>query len=339
MVINYNSLYSGLNPASKLSTPKTVYDLNEQSLFEYSIDLLRESNDNMRSMLIESSITESFDVDFHNLFDKIISEFIDTINKIYNQFRLTMVKFFKIGGDDIFKKGEKVLENYKQPIKIDFPVYNYTNLDKNMPPQNVNKLFKDDFDILYGNIKNIAKTAKTADEASSSIRGLFQDNTKDLKVANMRREIIGADKPISSKEYADKLFMYFRNNTLDGTKDLEMSGTEIYNNYYLDYLTSKEKIKMLDRDRTLVSMNAKAIYKIIRSESVDSYNWKFDVTKDLDSAFNTLMKINASTAYACFQTIVFAYSIKLDAVKENYKQDRKIVATALQSIIKGGAAI
>lgn len=343
-MINYNSLYSGLNTNAQLVTPMSVYDLNEQSLFDYSLDILREANDNMRMILANAYVDQyvneaASDLGFADVFKKVINTFTGAIEKVYQQFKLTMVKFFRIGGDDIFEKGEKILENYKEPIKFPFAIYSYTNLDADIPPVNLYKAFKEEFDNLYANVSEIAKKASDADSAAASLRGLQQDNKKDRKVANFRRLIVKEKDPVDSSMYPDKLYMVFRDGNLNGTRDITMTGKEVYNKYYLDYIKAKSDIKIVERDKKNIISGANDAYVAVRSQNVRSYKWKFEMTKDVEHAFDTLMKIEASTIFVYCQELVIAYGAKLDAIKENYKQNKKIIAYSLQQIIKGGEAL
>lgn len=339
MIINHNSLYSGLNTKSKLSAPEKVTNLMEESLFEEAINTLRESNNEIRNILSESYssqyINEKADISFTEVYKKITDTFGKSIDKLYQRFKLTMVQFNKSSKVyQMFSSREKDIQNYKEAIKFDFPIYNYTCLDADIPPANLNKLFKTEFDEVQGKLKNIAKSARSAEEAASLIRGIYTDNKKEDKIANIRRIILKGSEPVTATIFANELFMKFRDNNLNGTKDIVMNGKDVYNKYYIDYIGAKDSIKIIERDKKNIIESADDVYKAIKNNSLESYNWKFDITNDMKSAYNTLMNIEASTIFAFCQEIVLAYGVKLDAVKENYRQDIRILAVTLKQIIK-----
>lgn len=339
----------------------------DESYFSLAIKELNTINYNYYNMnkilcrsLLEAGddrvlITESFD-GFIDGVKAIIDKFLELIKRIFSRFNTFIHKL--ISSDKHLLKEKKLFYKFNGDDEFTMDIYKYTHLENdNFPnPEAYNSLTSldlGDYDFASGQVLDSNKfLAHITSEYNNRKSGM------DAWYDEFRGRVLTDDESNKSTytaaEFGDELFKKFRN------------GESSRNN---DTITSTIVLEALDRfehfDKTLkgVDILKKKLekeYKRIKDECKSNYshlaannmpmflgnsehkNAYYNIynaasgkEKDkMDDQVKLIMKLEMDKIQTMCNIHSLAFSAKLDAIKEAYKQDKRVLYAALARVKK-----
>lgn len=336
-------------------TPTTIPSVYvEHDLFNESLDFIMSITNEMNTYrkdlhksILEADgnqyiIQESFD-GFIGKIKKIIDKFLDFIKKIFKKFSLMLHKIVK---------SDKYIVKHKEDVKkfsgeFDIKGYKYTNLDNDDFPQiNAYQQFS-----TFNKYKP-SEQIKTADDLIDATSNLLSSAKSDIDdwYSSFRGTVLGSDGSYSETEFKEELFKKFRNQE-DSADTITIDSVGVIDSLdrFLNYDKTINHIKKLQS-------NLEKEYKNIKSEAKDmasSFDQN-DYTKDIfgngtatiyagsdtenktkiDSNVQLIMDLIVDRITKMCTIHSMAFTSKLEAAKQCYIQDKKILYRALKTVVK-----
>lgn len=316
-------------------------------------------------------INESFN-GFFDKIKSIIRKFIEWIKKVFKEFVVKINALFS--AEKYLKKNSKLFVKFNSDDEFEFNGYNFTNIENSAIPKasalnafthdaSADGVFK--ADNIYANNSN-DKTAMTTSANSflDSKIDTLNNGLEDFYDA-FRGEVIGKSEKFDSTEFAEELFKVFRNDetspsmiTIDATfvseayrrfeknkdviKSIEKAQKEIIKDYealerYLDKMikinkdgnTNKIDFSSYDAD-SYIGKNI----NILTGGSANSINGNKIYNTSTSDKMNNYIKIQSAKVNQMCAIHTQAFSAKLEAAKNCFSQDKKILYKALSQIVK-----
>lgn len=333
----------------------------EESFFITTLDFISESRNEIREHTKElyKTITEAqsemvLNESFSDFFMKIkdmINKFLKYIKSLFERFSTLFNKM--ISSDKYIIKNKELFKKFNSDHEFEIEGYVY-NFDPTVPAINAlvefNKDFIEiDFDIMNGK-KDNKEYLKYLKSVHGRLSGLLQNGYYD----KFRAEVLGLENyEITQGEFSEELFRIFRSgdikkDTIRITEEnLITDVLNIFENYKTlenDIKKTKDKIekeyKLIEKSiQRLVTRDNdfdmdKAIGIGINPEYDGSSIDGFNVSQEVLNNLNLFIKTKTNQVMEMSSIHAMAFSYKLDAINECYKQDKKILYTALQQIQK-----
>ena len=288
-------------------------------------------------------VLESFS-DFFSKINDIINKFIQFIKSLVTRFCTHIEKLIK--SDKYIIKHKKDFSNFKNTDTFTMNGYTYT-FDPNIPAAAASVNFnKDLFEDLYNSSRVIDFSVESINAAIASM------NDPD-KFDEFRGQVLGQNADISIGDWDTELFKVFRNGELD-TSEIEVDSTVVSKS--LNRFTSSSSIKkQIESDQKRIQQDYENVKKQVKDIVRGNGNLNMsaligripeDMKKDIKNNITnqgiitgdlmykldlyTKVKVDQITEFSNIHTL--AFSAKLDALKESYKQDRALLYTALLKI-------
>lgn len=330
----------------------------EESYFLMAVDFIRESMNDYTDSKIrlykaiseatsDQVVLESFS-DFFTSVKNIIDKFLKFIKSLFERFLNTLASI--VNSDKYLNKHKKDLDKFKSTDEFTMMGYKYTFQD-NIPSASAALEFSRN---LLGDELYSGTGALTVEDVKSAIQNMNLDALYDA----FRAEVIGqSSKNISASDFSEELFRVFRNDKLD-TEQLEIDATYVRQakERYFGYAKEKSNVerqrKAIDQAyrniekqvKEIVSNNgnlnkAAFISKLPDSTNVRDIDDKNITTSGMLTAeFMTQIDIYVKAKIDMIQEYsnihALAFSAKLDALKDSYKQDKATLYTALSKIMR-----
>lgn len=341
---------------SYLNNRESIIDsnpINENfSFFSFGLDCLRESNQEIRSMMVNlynsagytnESMVEDVMKEFSEKFSfkKVVSFIIDKFKELLKKICIKAKNFLLklIAPVNTIKKHYNEIKNYNKPIKVDFEHYNYTYLDVDVPQSDLNMKFTKEYEDLLVDLKDLAKDA-SKEELIQKLDVYYQELNRsigDNYYNQLRAEITlnkNSNDPITKERYIGKLWSLFRNNeTATYSKNKEIMPDEIHTT--LDrYVNSHSLIKGIETSRSKVeAVTEKMKTSINKISPLDFMSKYVPIDYDIEFAVDRILKLKCGQLAEMCNIYVLAFNTKLDAIKEAIIQDRKVLFIVLNDIM------
>lgn len=331
----------------------------EESYFATAVAFVNETNreivetkQNLYRSISEATtqfvVLESFS-DFFSKVAEIINKFIKFIKSLAARFLTHMNKI--INSDKYINSHKKDFKDFRDSDKFTMNGYVYT-FSPNVPVAAASVSFNSSlFEDLYDASGYVDLTPRGVDSAISKID--IEDSCDEF-----RATVLGQSSPISVGDFDTELFKVFRNDSLD-TEEIEVDSLEVSKalSSFTDFSNMKKQITSdqtrIERDYEQVKKQVKDLTKrngdlnlsafidrlpedmrkAVKKERGSSDNQQgFSMSGDLMYKLDlyTKTKVDQITEFSNIHTL--AFSAKLDALKESYKQDRALLYTALLKI-------
>ena len=334
-------------------------------------------------------INESFS-DFFNKIKDIIKKFIEWIKKVFKEFVAKLAAL--VGSEKYIKKNAKLLNKFNSEDEFEFQGYKYTHIDdvsmpvaaaldmfngtvgqenffSNIVSQHLKSGSADDY---YGTKEDKWNAAEGFDDEERNRRAAVTDKLnqalgKSIDTLNdslddyyeaFRGRVLGETKKYDSKEFTDRLFEVFRDDS-DST-----SSITIDSNFVMDahrrFDKYKDTIKNIEKTQKDIIKDYEDLEKQL--DKLIKYN-KTNMTVDFNDNFSrsytstqigklsnlgdnviyssstvdkmqSWLKIQSSKVNQMCQIHTQAFSAKLEAAKDCFKQDKQILNKAIQMILK-----
>lgn len=309
---------------------------------------------------------------FSGFFDKIkaiIHKFIDWVKKIFKEFSIKIHSL--VSSDKYIKKNHKLLDKFDDSKdEFEFEGYEFSNINNtSIPANNALDAFSEDndgkgyLDIWYnGSGTDEEKTNELNNNLNQKLSSL-QDNMEDFYDSFRAKVINKNGESYDSNEYGEVLFKLFRSDetspssiTVDSSlineiyhrfdnyketiKSIEKTQKDIIKNYqdlekYLDKMIklSKEgeklKLSISDTSSVYVDSQIKSLGNVNSRKSDNEIKNKstFDI-------MNNYLKVQSTKINEMCQIHTRAFTAKLEATKDCFKQDKKILYKALSKVAK-----
>lgn len=333
----------GLKFVNELST-----DFNNANKVFYKS--LLEANGN------EEVIQESFS-GFVDKVKEIINKFLEFLKRVWNKFIININKLVK--SDKYLTKHKADFDKFDSTHNFDMKIYKYTFLeDENFPKMNA----FDHFNKITENYKltTDSSVAPTADifysRLSDTYNTIIEDTSDWLEV--FRGEVLGdtSGSKYTEKEFLEELHDKFRNGESSPSKET-ISYSEVRTAY--DRFANYDKsVKAVERLKKTVENEYKKIKDSIKNLPTE-FNDTNDILKDtfnndfsteiikytsitlddkdkkrIENKIDSLNKLRINRIESMCKIHSLAFTKKLDAMKEAYNQDKKVLYTALKKLNK-----
>lgn len=327
----------------------------EESYFESAIEFVKESTEIYASSKIklyqtiaesagnDKVILEGF-IDFFSTVKDIIDKFLKFIKSLFDRFINALASL--IGSDSYLKKHKKDLDSFKAADEFDITGYVFT-FDENIPATGAARNFSQD-------IFNDIHPDDTGILTVEMLKNLVSNHNHENEYDKFRAEILSKTGYISNEDYSEELFRVFRNDSLD-TENITVDTSYLRKakERYFGYDKAKSAVK---RNHDNIKKEYEAIEKQVRDitknnanlsatafvnrlpdgtgiKSIDSaYTNNGMVTGDFMASFDVYVKDKADMIQEMSNLHALAFSAKLDALKDCYKQDKATLYTALSKI-------
>ena len=334
-------------------------------------------------------INESFS-DFFNKIKDIIKKFIEWIKKVFKEFVAKLAAL--VGSEKYIKKNAKLLNKFGSEDEFEFQGYKYTNIDNvsmpvaaaldmfngtvgqenffsNIVSQHLKSGSADDY---YGTKAEKWNAAEGFDDAERNRRAAVTDKlnqalSKSIDTLNdslddyyeaFRGRVLGETKKYDSKEFTDRLFEVFRDDS-DSTSSITIDSNFVIDAHrrfdkYKDTIKNIEKTqKDIIKDYEDLEKQLDKLIKYNKTNMTVDFNDNFSRSYTstqigkLDNLDNNViyssstvdkmqswLKIQSSKVNQMCQIHTQAFSAKLEAAKDCFKQDKQILNKAIQMILK-----
>ena len=359
-VLRMDGIDDPLINVNKLGT----LDLDE-SYFATAVSFIKEANNdlveskqNLYKSISEATtqfvVLESFS-DFFSKVNNIINKFIKFIKSLTQRFLTHINKL--INSDKYINSHKKDFKDFKDTDKFTINGYNYT-FNPNIPMAAASVSFNRSlFEDLYDKSGSIDLSPNGV---NTSINKIDIESSCD----EFRGSVLGQSTPISVGEFDTELFKIYRDNSID-TEEIEVDSLEVSKalNRFTSFSDNKKQItndqSKIERDYEQVKKQVKDITRrngdlnlsafidrlpqemqgnIKKSKDSTDNQQGFSMSADLMYKLDlyTKAKVDQITEFSNIHTL--AFSAKLDALKESYKQDRALLYTALLKIQRTDSA-
>lgn len=289
------------------------------------------------------AINESFST-FTASIRKLIDKFIEWINKITQRFILALNKMVK--SDKYIEKNKSKLDKFRSEDKFEMKIFNYTYL------------MDDEVPLLKPEAGWKTSTGLGNEYDTSSVDLLtgvtnFYNNFKDNLEGNAddfrAKVLVKCNRnSIDTGDFAEELFMLFRDGaTTKSDEDIH------YDNINQSY----NRFKGYDKNISNVSNNKRDMEKGYGDIKREINSWFSNIggktpldiiyndansikddyainKKEVDEQINLFIKLKMNQIDSMTKIHALAFSAKLDAIKECYIQDKKILYKALSLVVK-----
>ena len=357
MVFNFNNL---ITENAVNNNNLVISSTIEESYFGNALNFITECNRELKVYqkelyvnILESGedydiINESFS-SFFGKIKQIIDKFLRYIKSLVDRFILNLNRFIK--NDKYILKYKTELAKYDSD-KHDFRFegYNYTFSD-DIPSIEAKAVFNKDFiELDFDDIMKL----DSPEEITAAINKQHSKLKNELKTDRydvFRQEVIGADRPIEAADFADELFMVYRDGAM-GKDDIVTTSKFIHESLarfqsYKQLEASVKKTKdKIEREYNEVKKSVenmiyrnkdKDINKLLSIEirgDYDGANTPIHLSSEAMTNVDLFIKSKIQEITQLSSIHALAFSYKLDAIAESYKQDKQVLYRALNNILK-----
>ena len=288
-------------------------------------------------------VNESFS-DFLSKVKEIIKKFIDFVKSLFSRFLTAINKI--ILSDKYLKKHKEDLLAFDNRDEFEFDGFNFT-IANGIPVINAQAEFNTDFVGINFDASNDNNFLSVITKAYDK----FMSEIDDGKYDHYRAQVIQQDGYISQEEYPNELFECFRDG-MDTTAKISVNSSKVtecnsrFNNYE-EVKKANEKIKN-DLEKQYKEIEKKIAHMCTSVKNKDATK---ALTVNVDSKYASTDKqihigneewtkldlyIKAKTDEVIQLSNIhsLAFSYKLDALKDCYIQDKKILYKALANVQK-----
>lgn len=350
MLLNYTDLL--IRESSKEKSVLESVNMTE-SLFQYGLNCIIESNNEIRNILsdimIESGymVTEGFKdefnkkFNFNNIVSSIIGLFVKVITKLFNRGKAIILNL--IYDNKTIEKYKDAINSYDKQLEVDFEHYNYSYLDKDIPSSKLNLTFSYEYEELQDKLENICKSANK-EKILYGLEQLYNSIQMEINHGyydKLRRSVL-ADEDykdvIFANQYDIELKKVFRSGSTAANKN-DILPNEIHDTLER-FLKGKDMIKSIEKHKKEIETAAEKSKKKINKISVKSLVKDYvPIDYDIEFNLNRLLKMKCGQLSESCNIYSLAFAAKIDAMKESLIQDKKVLFAVISDIIINGGEI
>lgn len=348
-VLKFDAVEDPLIDVTKLTTVDF-----EESYFATTVNFIMENRNeytkakmtlykSISEATSERVVLESFS-DFFVKIKEIIDKFLKFLKSLFTRFLTSLNKL--IESESYLKKHKKDFSDFKDADIFDITGYKFTFTDNIPSPNAILDFNHDMFEDLLGAENRIYTTG--VQSTNAALAANFED-----KCNEFRKKIINSDNDISVSNFPDELFKIYRNGDSD-TDIIEVDRSYVRNavDRFFSYNTTKKSIdsqyKQVNDAYNRVEAQVKDIVKRNGDLNKDAFNTNIQkatgvnpvnidvngtvMSSDLMVQLDIYVKAKVDEIQKCSDIHALAFSAKLDALKDCYRQDKATLYTALSRI-------
>ena len=331
-----------------------VYSSVEESFTTETFRALVEMNNAYReeSKILYRTMLESgddFEVvnegvsDFVSKVKDIISKFLKFLKSLFERFSIMIHKM--VSSEKYIKKNKDKLLAFDSSDNFNINGYNFT-IDGTVPVANALAEFTEDFiginfDIANGKIKKDSIKDQYDKFINKVENGLYDE---------FRAQVIAQNGYISQEDFGKELFEVYRDgqsntNVIEITPGKVTESMRRFDNYSEIEKVNRKLKDSIEKDYKEIEKQVARMVKGVRDKdagkiltvSVDSDYatvQDFQATNDEMHQLDLLIKAKTNQIIEMSNIHSMAFSYKMDAIKDCYKQDKAILYKALSQIAK-----
>ena len=282
---------------------------------------------------------------------EIIKKFIEYIKSLFDRFCNALNKF--VLSDKYILKHEKEFVNFTTQDEFEIDGYNFT-IDPTVPATKVLVYFNEDFLKINFDLKNGGEGKTLKDIINNNYQEL-QREIENGKYDQVRADVIGQNMPIAEEDFHQECFELFRDGesttsmiNITQSKVLESLGRfknykEVEKNVKKTRSALEKEYKELENkiSKMITKSNLDDIKKQIEIKLNDNYEMNGEIpqrelvaTQEDLTKLDIYIKAKINEVQVISNIHSLAFGSKLDALKDQYKQDKKILYMARNNILK-----
>ena len=332
-----------------------MYESSTELMFNYLLNFNEECNNASKDLYKSITEAETYEVinesfaDFYEKVKEIIKKFLDFIKRLFERFITSLNKF--VNSEKYLLKHKDTFSKFNSEHEFDFEGYTFTIDDPMIPVIEAKAQFNQEFMNL--------ELDKFKEDNIDAQKAYMSDLSAKLKSSlesfydKFRGEVIGKPNyPIAESDYSNELFMVYR----DGydTKSTITADASLINDALIRLKNYKDKQKDVKVTKKKIENEYKVVQKSIENMISRNKDNKIDklvaidingdytpeatgdlrVSEDVLTSINAYIKANVDKVEKMSAIHGMAFSYKLDAIKDCYIQDKKILYNALNRIQK-----
>lgn len=267
-------------------------------------------------------------IDFKKIFKKIIEMFLNALDKLGKEFTAMLLNLFN--QKDVIKHYKKELENIEIVIRYSEERYRYSNLGLNTSYTNLKSELEKEFSSTVLDLTKLGKF-KEKDIISEIERMKSDINMTEEYYDTLRGKIVSSRNPVEKSDFAKELFKYFRFGGFQIAAG-EVTPKEIRE--ILDnYMNYSKSIKLVKKDQSDMKSYAKKLESDINNIKLEDYI-KENISPEIQKLFLAVLQNKTIRVKEICNLFLQLFAAKLDAIKESYVTDAKILITACKAIVK-----
>lgn len=339
MIFSIDSIKNKPNRSLSV-TPETFIDFENKSFFIEALQYLSEEsktfdycfesvlNEGVGKNIIKILFTK---IDYKKIIKKIIDNFISLLEKIWNNFYAFLMNFFS--KNDIIKHNKSALENIKDPIYFSETRFIYTNLGLNTSYTSFKNELEKEFTDLLLDMSTFTQYT-TYEQFFLKIEDI--KNKIDMSenyYENLRGKIVGSTNIVKKEDFASALFKYFRNSGIEiGEGNITSAEIRACSEQYFDY---KKSVKQIQKDKKDLTDASKKLQNDIMGINLDKYT-SINIPVEAQKVFVKVLENKSRRVQETCKIYIQVFSAKLDAIKDSYCQNQKILFEACKSLAREG---
>lgn len=304
-------------------------------LFEYTLDIAKVMNNDI--MLFTESVGGKGKkvFDFGAIINAIIDALINALKKLFRKFLAFLAELASMGSsfEIELRRFKEKLKAFDKPVELDFPYYEFTNIDPGYPPFNVYDRIND---MISGYDSKFNSIMKNPGSVAGKLAELYSEINPQEKQNVFRNMLLNPKYNTEAvADYAATLHRFFRNNTDTPKNNVVLKGSDIYDKYYVPYVEAKKEITAIRRDQDDVEKNIRQVKAKIKKEFFKVDLSMFD-TSLADEVSTTTLNIErqiCTIVDLMSQDLLIFFGQKLQAYKDFKLQSRKVLVCAIKACI------
>jgi hypothetical protein len=335
MVIDKNLLYINKDNVSS--------DNESSNLFEYSLNALLESNNDIIKRLNEEAfVMEVWGAkpvkvfNFFGILDAIIGAFINLIQKLIGRFLSLLVTLagqgyaFNIEARAFADK----IKNFRGTFVLR-DVWKFTNLEAGkFPGVDLTNHFSDSLNKYIEEFNDAVDSSKTAGAAVEKLNYSNINIREDVNVFRHRILAKSDSNIISDEIFAQECFKVFRDNREIPYDRMNFNGSIVYSVYYTPYMENHKLQAQTKKDSKRIQDSCKAAKNKLKKFTPNISKYSEEEYSDILNAYNNVQRSICQLFDQECRDVVTLYGAKLQAYKDSYAQSKRVIMKCMQEIAK-----
>ena len=332
----YSNFKNDENISDSLIEEDIVYSSeDDKSLYEEALELLIQENTNY-NILLEKSFGQRLVDQLKKLSPSaivatIVEKFIDLLRAIWNQFEALCIGI--LGKSGAIKRYKSSIMKLSKPLYYAAPHYDYTNIreDRSRTDFNteMNSTYEDFIDAL-----DCLRSLNTYGEMQSKIEEFnsrFDDGISYFD--SLRGKILGRE-TCRQEDFAKELYKYFRDGQSSPMEEEYISADRI--KVMLTNIETIKNTKAIAKDKADIEKQANKFKAKFKATKIEDYVSNTDKPSEVVELYKTCINNNINRVKEVCNTYLQYFAAKLDAAKEEYSNDLRILYAAAQEAVRKG---
>lgn len=341
MIFNTNTILESRNYSRKSIVEEN--NIEDTSYFFETLNILLDEQKQNNALILSLNnniINESSGslfkdlikkINFKEIIKKIFTGFINLINKIFSQFKVFMLNLF--GKDKVIKHYKSQIERFDSNVYFPETRYIYTYLDNSTQLTTFKNDLEKELSTLILSLSGF-KNYRSYEELYSKLDQMkYEAETTTTYFDHIRSLTLGKDDYISNEEFGKELHAYFRNKGI--MIEASYIGPSEIHDSCSRYFNYKNTLKLAEKDQKDLKTTAERIKNDINKFKLEDYV-KDSLPQEAQTVFLQLLKNKCIRVGSDCDIYSKFFTAKLDAIKESFKQDTKVLNEVCKEIVRNG---